>query len=217
MKFNFFLLISFVLLSGCKKDKGPDQTVKYLPADIKAYGYFKSGSWWVYEEMTSHDLDSVYLYSSVDTIITFDGSTGTKAGTYESIEMYAHSFFDEYNYNIWANTTWPTIGGKRALNRVKFKAGDYEGKTITFFDKLALNDYMTTGLVNGVVKLVDFKDSMPINNNTFYGVRKFYDTRNPNEQLSPTHFYYAKNVGLIRKEVIWQNKVWNLVRYHIIQ
>jgi hypothetical protein len=212
----FYFMLS-ILGSSCKDKDDPSPGTLYLSQDLKDYAYFKVGTWWVYEEETSHDFDSVYLYSSLDTIITFDGSSTTPDGTYESIDMNAHSFYDEYNYNMWANTTWPTIGGKRALNTDKFKPGDYVGETVAFFDHAKLNDFMGTYINNGKVTLVELQDSMIISNNIFHGVRKFYDNSNSNEHYSPTNYYYSKNIGLIRKEVLSTNKVWNLVRYHIVQ
>jgi len=217
MKINFLLLLTFIFLIGCKKDKGSDQTVKYLSKDLKDYAYFKKGTWWVYKEDSSQAIDSIVVYNNMDTILIFDGSTGTPEGKYESVECRAHSFYDEYNYYYYANTTWPGLEGKQYVFRDKTKPGDFAGATIAMFDNFVLNYQLPTLSQNGFVKLVEISDSLILINHTFYDVKKFYCSVNSTENDGETNFYFVRNLGIIRKELLSKNETWNLVKYHIIQ
>jgi hypothetical protein len=46
---------------------------------------------------------------------------------------------------------------------------------------------------------------------------KIHDECSKHEGDQPVNFFYSRNVGLIRKELLNNNEVWKLVNYHIIQ
>ena len=57
------LLIGFFSLTStsCKHEDDPKEVV-YLSDSLKAYCDFQVGSYWVYQDSVSKELDSVYIY-----------------------------------------------------------------------------------------------------------------------------------------------------------
>ena len=87
-----FLLLLTTCKHKCEKDpdaKGcPDCCEDQSLEGMKDYFYFKTGTWWVYQEQNSGALDTVEVY--YDEAGTFGG--------YDDFQWKATSSFFEYNF-----------------------------------------------------------------------------------------------------------------------
>ncbi len=62
---------------------------------------------------------------------------------------------------------------------------------------------------------IEKKDSIEFNNQKFFDV-KIFENKFQEYSYQPRRTYYAKHVGLVRKE-LFNGEVWNLIRYQVSQ
>ncbi|MCC6702183.1 MAG: hypothetical protein IT221_11710 [Fluviicola sp.] len=225
MKFIHYTLILFVffasffaLSSSCKKKKkyctegGTCRSVLLA----KDFFLFKEGSWWVYEEETSHQRDSQYVYQYTNT------------SGYD-FDMRVHSTLEDYDYHYWptyasgakkCSESEPVSGKCIFIKKSKGKIGDYIGEGECFFINFKIDDYSTVFFVDYPYNKIWIKgiySNYNLNGNDVYNTIKIYEDYSLLEGKQPTNHFYTKNIGLIRKELLDSNQVWNLVNYHIEQ
>ncbi len=218
-----YILLSIAILfffTTCKKD--PDvnpQTAgpAYTLQNLAAYSYFKTGTYWIYKDSTSGVEDSVYVYT--DTSYSYYQTGAVQAdGNYMFYNFIALSYFDTYHYHYSISMgNYSLSTGEVGVVRMRNKPTDYVGETFLMSNRFVANDVITWYLGAGSTYYKEFYDSVNILGTYYYSVAKFYDTNNASEYNSPTNFYIAKNIGIIKKEKLDSNKVWNLIRYNIVQ
>jgi hypothetical protein len=219
-KFAILFILFAFFFSACKKD--PDCNTQppspsYTFQDLVAYSYFKTGTYWIYKDSTSSIEDSVYVYT--DTSYSYYQNNGIQMeGTYMFYTFQAHSFFDSYNYHYNISMgNYSVSTNEVGTVRIRTKPTDYVGETYLMSNRFVVGDMITWYLGTGSTYYKGFYDSLNILGNNYYSVVKFYDSQNLSEYESPTNFYIAKNIGIVRKEKLDSNKVWNLIRYNIVQ
>ena len=65
------------------------------------------------------------------------------------------------------------------------------------------------------ISVVAVDDSLQLGGYTFGRTIKMFEQNTFTEGKQPTNRYFSENVGLVRKELLDSNQVWNLVDYHI--
>lgn len=208
-----------IVIGSCKKEPPPELPLgwDYVHQDLVAYTQFKTGTYWIYRDSLSGLEDSVYCY--VDTSFMYH-QTGCvqKDGDYMFYNCQFHSYLDGYDYyNKISEGNYSITNGQLATVRVKYKPGDYAGETFIMSNCFRQGNQATWYLGAGTVYYKAFYEAYAGIVDSFPKVVKFYDTENRTEFSSPTNFYISKNFGIIRKEILDSNKVWDLVRYHILQ
>ena len=179
-----------------------------IDSNLRDY-LFTEGSFWVYEKEDSSVIDSLVV-------------TNVKL---------------DYTPPVW------TMGmGMIIIYPIPYYQVDYESKTLNyqtwdqFFSGYIIKEGIDWPTNNQVVflssyrigdeelgaKIVDTLNSMIIGTNEFYDVTKMLIYSNRFENDHPTHFYYSKGVGLIRKEILSMDTVqieeaWNLINWHVNQ
>jgi hypothetical protein len=223
MKTVFLLIVTILLVFSCKKEAGtafcelhPDECVDIR--EVKDYFYFKMGSWWVYEEEHTGKRDSVYVTQTW---------TDTSSVLFET---WLHSSYDGYDYTFWTTgvngslvTNNMTKKTSRAtnVNRAKTVSGDYVGEDpcFLFYPTPGAWTYTYGGptITNNVLKIEAVHANYTNYSIAFEEVVHLSEQHTAIEEKQPTHHFYAPHIGLIRKELIDSNQVWNLVSYHINQ
>ena len=220
MRITLFILC-LLALDSCKKnssDRYCDNNADdcYDVTITKQFFDFKLGSFWVLQDSVS---------GSFDTLSVTDNNSEDSSYFFSTT---VHSSSDTYNYRYW-----PTLGtgcqpsgleqeGRRCLiiMKSKTKPGEFVSETIVFFYSLELYDSMsnwTSTAPDNKVVLTDFFSSYTIGTHTFSDVVVFEESTNPAENNQKTKHFYAINHGLIRKELIDSNEVWNLVDFELYQ
>ena len=184
-----------------------------VPQLLIDYGYFKPGTYWVYQDSASHARDSIYVTSSwigVDTILASHSQNYN--GYYGYFNVYTLSTFEARKYRNWVNTVF-TFSGITELSVYKYIGAD------TIKGTYLMTDYLATGQYDSgyPVAFENQYDSLKILNTWYKKVLLFHDNQNATQNKSATNTYLSKNVGVIRKEILTPYKVWNLVRYQIVQ
>ncbi len=214
-------------MSGCRPDEisGPgtpaDQTL-YIPQEAKDYCYFQPGTYWVYQDSATGELDSVYVYEAgagIDTV-TATQSNPTE-GIFEWLYCNKKSTRDGYEYNSWIDMSWslPQFDASTKMYTSKTRPGDPVGQTIQIGFPLSSNQKIYyTGWNSGENVISINRLNIDIVNNI--------DTFNNVITSSHTYccllpfqakFYYTPHVGLFRAEQPDSGRVWKLLRANIVQ
>jgi hypothetical protein len=187
--------------------------------EVKDYFYFNYGSWWVYEEENSGKRDSVYVTQTYSDTGTYYFKTSVK------------STYDGYDYHFWTNS----VTGDKYKNLVQkstrsttvkcAKTGGEEGfvaEAYCFMFYPIIGKYMNNdggGYIgyNNILEIEEIYNAYGIYENNFENVVEISEDHTAIEESQPTVHYYSPNVGLIKKELLDSNQVWNLVDYHLVK
>ena len=212
------LVLFTILFTQCRKDKSipfceqyPDQCIEM--EHIKDHYYFKTGSWWVYEEQNTGAIDSQWVSKS--------WSDGCK------FDLVINTTLDDYDYHRWTHLLTPSencgIVEKRKLayiERSKSKAGGFIGTSFIgiFYPVIGDSVYNTNVYYeNNQLKIIEiYSDFYQIAMN-FNNVIKYHEYSDKTNNFQTVNTYYAEGVGLIKKELIDSNQVWLLKKYNVEQ
>lgn len=222
MRYTAILILLFIFISsGCKPKPTPKTYCEDNPGNcsniqgVKNFFVFKEGSWWVYEEENSGDRDSVFVTESVNNSSNYDFDLRV----YSTYQGYFYHYFPEFasgnsnctaNGNINSNCVY--------VKRSKYKPGDYVGEGICFLFTYKLNDWQyvpNLNYTNNRITVTDIQNNYDLGDLSFLETVKLTELNTYQEGKQPTNHYFSKNVGLIRKELLDSNQVWNLVNYYI--
>ena len=220
-RLTLFLIVTAALAGmavSCKDknkkaycEENPSQCQSVLAA--KDFFLFKEGSWWVYEEETSHERDSVYVTEYYD------------SGGYD-FDLQTHSTLEDYNYHYWpiyiggnnCSSNLPIQSKCLFIKRSKSKPGDFVDEGYCFFVNYRIGASLgsfNTVYENNKIYVTEIHDYYELGNMNFERTIKIHELNTFMEGRQPTNHYFSKGVGLVRKELLDSNQVWNLVSYHI--
>lgn len=212
-KLYILILIGVGLSSGlqsCKPDEpASPRAPDFVPTPqlIKDYNFFNYGSWWIYHDSVNNLYDTVTVVEVKQGVDTFrkDGKIQFYYDWFTVNTFSSNTGYNfEYSYSgSWANLVW----------RTKYKPGQYVGETICFFD-FPIGTKRAPYTQKGIVTLIDTIATMEIRGNQFASIYHFEDNENITEEKGNTQFYFAKNVGIVRK-VIDSSITWDIVDYNI--
>ena len=196
--------------SFCEENPGQCQSV----ITAQEYFLFKIGSWWVYEEEMTHERDSMYVYESVNDSNSY----------YFSSRI--HSELQDYNYHYWpiyvssnsCSMSSPVQSKCLLIKRSKAKPGEFIDEGYCFYVNFGINTSLgsfNTYYPNNYISVEAIMENYSLGNFQFGKTIKIHELNTFMEGKQPTNHYYSKGIGLIRKELLDSNEVWNLVNYHI--
>ena len=178
----------------------------YISSNLYDYLFYE-GSFWVYEQEETNTIDSLIVSEVI------------------------HGF----NPEVW-------IHGVLVLDEVEYYQMFYESITLAYqtWDQLIgyvivregvdwgnngqyifLSSYQI-GDETGGAKIVDTMNTYSVNSLEFHDVTKIFIESNYIEDSKPTHYYYSKDVGIIRKEILSLDtsqilEAWNLINWNVNQ
>jgi hypothetical protein len=205
---------------GCKKDEPSScqETGNENCEDIqnvKNFFYFKVGSYWVYEEETSGDLDTVYVTEASENPSNYDFDVRV----YSTYQDYYYHFFPQAVSGLNGCLTNGNICKWCAsIMRSKYKPGDFVGEAKCFFfiPKVGATDVNWNSQFSNNYIIVNQIDNSFVNEGFIFDrTIKMNELNTQMEDFQETNHYFSENVGLVRKELLDSNKVWNLVNYCI--
>jgi hypothetical protein len=230
----YTLLIGVIVLNHSCKNKDcikngtcPSEYYKYMLEEGKNYLWAKPGSYWIYKNTKTGDLDTQICTSIfLDTIIKKGTQTYSQHITfeYERLVRTVQSSFDQWVYydetSKYNPDGTPSKGFFYALERQVFGEGIISAFHFPFTDK------EISGTGSEVTSYKGMDSSLVLQSKTYYNVAKFELDRDdiwyPNDHPIATRYpnavyYWAKDVGLIKRQNKSENYNWELVDYHIIQ
>lgn len=201
-------------LSSCREN-GKDQptpAVK-IPLEVYNYCYFKVGSWWVYQDSATGNLDTVFVTESQKGTDSSYYQKNSTQPIYEWFTMNTRSTDNGYNYKYTLHTSWE----HSVVFRIKTKPGHAAGQTICFFWQLFDGKKLHPYTQNGEVTFIHSVDSLSLLSATYHDILVFKDSENITEENAETLFYYSKGTGIVKKEMPGKNQTWQLISCHIQQ
>ncbi len=247
LKFTHCLIVFVLLLfSGCCKSKRcqcdekygmkvddctPKHYGPYYLGEVKDYLYFKPGSWWVYKNNLSGEIDSIYTITC-DTFIVNSTGTDRKWLTLSYSDIGFRLRSDKYNVDyIYSHSKiYPDVTGYNG------GIGYTIDKTSVFSTKARSSVPFTypfkTDNRNLFQQLIP---SLMIQGKTYYNVAVFQIWSDESVQLptltfgfmadAPTKYYWARGVGLVQIEQglfrfdtqTTVTQKWELINYNLVK
>ena len=218
-----------ILFAACKRDKdvqpAPQPTVPLQ--DLTTFSYFKTGTYWIYQDSATSVLDSVYVPH--DTSYSYYQNNNIQAaGNYMFYYTLTYSYLESnYCYYRISMGTYSISDG----HGVGVERSNNAGTTYLMSNEFVNGNVIYHYLSYGETSYQGYYDSITINGIMFPNVAHFHDTKNASETIyttshgyihPATDFYIAKNIGIVKKKIVdtqfnTVNKTFYLIRYHIIQ
>jgi hypothetical protein len=240
IKIPLTLLIFFILLAlfleSCCADKepeipgrqckpGPYSELYYNLDSVKPYLYFKPGTWWIYKNTKTNELDTIELLNSALTAQTAHGtnySTINRIIHYESLSWTTWSRTNKIQYDFVDPGINPNLQPFKQYYRIynyKNSNNATYGLIINFFYPFDLNVINGNGAHH--VKIVS-KDTTCIINSFIYHNTVVFDIDSDDIWYSKSNFpntryYWSKGYGLIIMENLTDKYSWILIDKNIIQ
>jgi hypothetical protein len=197
-----------LFLANCKDEV----TVVRIEPELKEWGFFEKGSWWVYEEEVTKQRDSFWVDSTgaalkglPDDDILFQ-ELRTFISSLSNINN-DYIFFISSGTNMLCLTSksrWssdPEIDESAALLRIPVTSGERFGSHCD----------LSWIIIDSVF------DSLTIGNAKFRNVVRTQDKGNCALMGTQTAIYSVRNIGIVRKEFPDFHQTWNLVKHHVVQ
>ncbi len=223
MTSKFTLISLLVLLAlglGCKKDQVPCTTCPTGSSNcediqnVKHFFYFKVGSWWVYEEENSGARDSVYVTLASENPNNYDFNVEV----YSTYQDYYYRFWPQYSPANGCSSSGVICNWCLNIKRSKYKPGDFvaESECAMFTPKIGRKKYVwTVTMPNNYIELTQLDSTFYLAGESYGRTFKISELNTYMEGDQPTNHFFSEHVGLVRKELLDSNQVWNLVDYHI--
>ena len=201
-KFIIIILSALCFFVTCVKKETVYPTY-YFGQEFRDYVIYKPGSYWIYQELATGEIDSIYLYKQSFYI---NKSTQKIDYNYEGIsESKISSLHDTLTYS-------GNVLGKNPC-------GEYKAITVNGFVNSNVNYFEGeigySALTASYTFYTEKKDSIEFNKLKFFEV-KIFENAMQIFSNQPFKTYYSKHVGLVRTE-LFNGQVWNLIRYKVSQ
>lgn len=174
---------------------------------LSLYDYvFGEGSYWVYENEASV-IDSLVLTNVVH---DFNPAVYMHGELVMPPVEYFQTFYESKTLNY---QTWDQF-----IGYVIVREGVNWGNNGQY---IFLSSY-DVGDKTGGAEIVQIYDTLNIGEHEFHQVTKMYIANNLFENNSPTYYYFAKETGIIRKEILSSdtsvvNETWNIKDFDAIK
>jgi hypothetical protein len=223
------MLLSFQLTS-CQKAREKrwcKHPIK-IPQRVVDYFYFKEGTYWVYENETTHELDSQWVCNSVyNSTEPYNGGCNCfnklcyqimgvtiLSKDYPSCEN--NKTYLSYEFNYDANTVQNNTSKKYTF-KMKFNISQLFPSNNTGFGIIVNQDDEWKGIISNIKDTTD----VVIKGINYHECLLFRDPNgNPNGKVYSNDIYQecilARNVGYVRYKDP-QNQYWCLIRKNIMQ
>ena len=197
---SYVILVLCCVLLSCKKADDKIPITHYVSDDLKSYTYFKKGTYWIYKsDLTGYE-DSLH-------IILHEQKFANQRGTINSYER----------LQIWLRTKDIDVGYIDAIefNKIdRYKNDENDTYLATIFVEGQQVDQIIDELITD-----NRYDSIEVSGKIFYDIVQNRIDMNPLENFEDTHYYFARNIGVIKKTIYHESGLtenWNLIRWQIL-
>lgn len=198
------LLTSALSCSNCERNE--NVPIYYMSDEFKSYVVFPKGSYWVYEEVSSQALDSVYLYRS--TIEIKNESDKLGYNYQEFLGIYKSSYLSD----SISGFAYPEFDDQKFYEYTEGSLSDFLNRPIIFFGDNSVG-YKHKYTDDFTVEYEAFLESMEIQGEV-YGNVKVFKHNIQYFSYQSERIYFAKDIGIIKRE-LFNGQVWELKRHFI--
>ena len=222
----FVLSLALALsLVKCKHEPPPEvpKVCQYDSSveEMKKWYYFKTGTWWVYQEQTTGDLDTITVYYDWEGTNS-SGTVGfewTATSSWDGYDQY-YIFNDSYSIHCITAETCTCHKVKRARGL----PGNFVGEAQIFLYPLIEENYNSvSGYINGQwtgghSTCTDIDLTFVIGGDTIQSVARWdVEIDGSQENDAPGIYLIAENIGIVQMEYPQINKSWKLIECQIAQ
>ena len=222
----FVLSLALALsLVKCKHEPPPEvpKVCQYDSSveEMKKWYYFKTGTWWVYQEQTTGDLDTITVYYDWEGTNS-SGTVGfewTATSSWDGYDQY-YIFNDSYSIHCITAETCTCHKVKRARGQ----PGNFVGEAQIFLYPLIEENYNSvSGYINGQwtgghSTCTDIDLTFVIGGDTIQSVARWdVEIDGSQENDAPGIYLIAENIGIVQMEYPQINKSWKLIECQIAQ
>lgn len=189
-----------------------------IPQDMKARFYFKEGTYWIYKNISTGEIDSIWVFYSeirIEPTSRKIFAHGWKK-CYESFDIRTRNkmFYqsDKY-YTNYGISLYPID----ELNSKNELFGIREVSPVTNFRTQFRIEIIGNNYENQSGFEINIVDSINLSTNMSF--RDVLNLNYPNGTSNDMYneMYYAKNIGLVKFTRSNDNSTWELIRYKINQ
>lgn len=221
-RFYFYIILASVLcltLATCKHkpeidpeatDCGEATTID----EMMEWVYFKTGTYWIYEEQNTGTLDTMTVYYDYNGV----SSTGNR-----EFVVKMESSLDGYTYEYWFNDAWSGDCENcfcRVVDCDKYIPGDYAGGNHVFIFPLKVGNQTGQsggGLDFGPSQIVALFSLDTIQNFQFTDVYEIHQTYSPQHDYEESNYKIIRNIGIVQKVIPEYSQNWQVIEYLIHQ
>jgi hypothetical protein len=203
----------------CHKDGTCAEDYRRMPlGEAKEYLYSLPGSYWIYKNTSTGDLDTQVCIGFIcDTIIIKGTENFSRHITFE-YERIKRVIKSSYNKNvIYEQTAGYNPNAPRSLEAILER--DVNGTIKAFFYPFTLGEKISKGISNTTCIGID--TTLTIQGKLYYNIAKFELDIDGTWENSPpftgSQYYWAKYVGLVKRLAINRNDEWEILSYEIIK
>jgi hypothetical protein len=193
--------------------------IRFVIGRNENWYFFKTGSYWIYEEVNSGARDTVTVY--------FD-EEGVSSGGFDFWTMKTYSTYYDYDFNYRFNDSYTVncLTSRncqcKKVNRSKVRPGDFVADEDIFAYPIIIGNYLN--LLGSGQSVVETKmDSMVIGTNTFFDLSLWSASNCLTEKIDPiswddgaiAKFTFSKGIWIIQKEIPEYNQIWQLTEFTI--
>jgi hypothetical protein len=207
-----------VVCSRCKHKVDPERDCGEANTidEMMEWMYFKTGTYWIYQEQNTGALDTMSVY--------FDYN-GNSPGGFRDFVIKMRSSLDGYTYEYWFNDSYSGYCSLRlgcycrAVDCDKYKPGDYAGGGHVFAFGLEIGSQVGQiyDLTGGASRIIDMYESDTIQGFTFGRTYEFHQDFSPQHDYLASNYRIVRNIGITKKTISELNENWELIEYQILQ
>ncbi|NQW42045.1 MAG: hypothetical protein HQ463_01250 [Bacteroidetes bacterium] len=211
--------IVILSLSNCKPEEMVQKktectaanTVKF-PQDALDRFYFKNGTYWVYQDSATGNIDSAWVRNARLETHTPNGYGGDICYDYRYYRLVTDYYKDSFLVWIIPNNVSDKIQDTASMyfdityNLLKTNKSNTYYRFNSYF-----NYYDSTNQHSGKIQILK---QVTLNNKTYNNCLLLYYPNSIEDIYK--YAYYAKNIGLVKYQ-LKNGSVWKLIRYNIIQ
>jgi hypothetical protein len=208
-KILILIIIGFTFSIFSCKDK--EEIIRIVDPELKEWGLYQKGTWWVYEEENTKAIDSFWVDSISKSFYTDEAWKNKK---WEEMKTFIIS-----NEGLDKNYFIP-ISSLSSIVQIFTYLGiepENANASVLLSTKLKKKERFASCNAFKWAEMDTIYDSLIILGNNFKNVVRVFDMCNSAFMGQKTYFYSVKNIGIVRKEFPEINQIWNLVKYHIVQ
>lgn len=217
---NRYILVYIVLIFiGCKSDTVElDEDMRKISPEALEYFYFQPGSHWHYINDKTGDRDTQTVLSTKRKWFMSSANLG-----YEVVSTTLFSTFE--NQTIDYDAIWEGCSKQDRDNGIKeccwLKTGKpSEGYFSTWSYPFVIGRSGVSAFSQGdssIYTVTELHDSLKLNNTMFYKVVKIKTTNARFYFHQDINMYWAKGVGVVKKEDLTKGETWLLIDYKIVK
>jgi hypothetical protein len=217
--FMWLLLLAGLMLVTCRRDVEFDRDCSEGATidEIMEWVYFKTGSYWIYQEQNSGQLDTFFVYSDYSAI-----SPSGYQEFYVKMESSLDGYTYKYSFTEAESGECSTAPGCvcRVVWCDKYIPGDYAGGNRVFMFPMRIGQRTVQSgysLDFGTTKVVDYMETDSIQGFVFDGVFDVHQDYSPQHDYHEALYRIVRGVGVIQKILPVESENWEVVEFHVTQ